>query len=443
MKIADRHPNFQNPEKPRPVIITGSEDPRPNGGGNQAFRHNIFNLTVSTGTGNPGATGIDYVANNRGAIRNVSIRSEDGQGVIGLDMSREWPGPALIKNVNIEGFNIGIRTDHHAQYSMTFQDITLKKQKKVGIQNSHNGIFFENLISDNTVPVLQQVGKEGGLSVIVGGRFTGGAGGPAIENSGGLVLRDIQVEGYSLTVDNQKPGEEKKLSETKVDEWVSEKTLGRSSGRQLKLPIKPSPEFVSENPADWQNAREFFVEGAADQTDAIQKALDSGKPVVYFPNGGYNISKALVVPPTVRKITGLQSAIGAQKDNFQGTTLLQIVGSGEPLIVEHLWFSKGAEKSQPSTEFKRVQQDSSRAVVFRHADLHGGYENTARGVGDTFFEDIMGVPLRIHHPQSVWGRQVNCEFLNDAPMIQRQGRHRLDSGLQDRRPTNHLQWRGR
>lgn len=420
IKIKDKHPKFQDPKTPRPVIITGSEDPRKDGGGNRAFRHNIFNLTVSTGSGNPGAKGIDYICNNRGAIRNVTIRTEDGEGVVGLDMSREWPGPALIKNVIIEGFDIGIRSDRHGQYSMTFHNIMLRNQNKVGIDNKQNGLFFENLISENRVPVIFQNRHENGLIVVIGGRFTGGSNVPAIQNTGSMLLRDINVEGYSAAATSTVGKQETIVAPGKVAGWVSEKALGRGDGKQLRLPIKQSPEYVSDDPSQWQNAAEFLMDGAEDQTDGIQKALNSGKPVVYFPNGGYTIRKTLVVPPSVRKITGFQSSINAD-DKFRGEILLSVKGSGEPLIVEHLWFSRGAKKEDPSKSYKRVEQNSSRSVVFRHVDIHGGYSNTRNGNGDVFFEDTMGVPLRINHPQSVWGRQVNCEFISDAPMIQSKG----------------------
>ena len=93
LKLRDNAPGFGDPNIPRAVIRTGSENPRSiEGGGNQAFRHSIMNLTIDTGSGNLGAIGIDYVASNRGTIEDVLIRSGDGLGVCGLSMRREWPG---------------------------------------------------------------------------------------------------------------------------------------------------------------------------------------------------------------------------------------------------------------------------------------------------------------------------------------------------------------
>ncbi len=421
IKIKDKHPLFQDPKKPRPVIVTGSEDPRKGGGGNRAFRHNIFNMVVSSGSGNPGAVGIDYICNNRGAIRNVTIRSEDGQGVVGLDMSREWPGPALIKNTTIVGYDTGIRSDRHGQYGITFHNIRLRDQNIVDVDNKQNGLFFENLHSENSVPVISQNRHDNGMIVVINGTFEGGGKVPAINNTGSMLLRNINFEGYNSAVVNTRNSEKETIPAGKLAEWISGAAIGEGPSEQMKLPIKQSPEYVSENPDEWQDATEFYMAESDDQTAAIQKALNSGKPIVYFPNGSYSITETLVIPPTVRRITGFQSSIGANRDSFEGTTLLRITGAGKPLIIEHFWFSKGVKKGASSDTYKRILYDSTRSVVFRHVDMHGGYENTRRGSGDVFFEDTIGVPLRIKHPQSVWGRQVNCEFISDAPMIQSNG----------------------
>ncbi|MGF1530373.1 MAG: glycosyl hydrolase family 28-related protein [Puniceicoccaceae bacterium] len=421
IKIADNHPLFQDPEKPKPIIITGSEDPRGNGGGNRAFRHNIVNLTVDTGVGNPGAVGIDYVSSNRGVIRNVTVRSGDpeGLGVAGIAMNREWPGPALVKNVSIEGFDSGIQTLRHGQYSMTLSRIGLKGQRKVGIENDQNGLFIDYLFSQNNVPVLRQ-NRANGLVVVINGLFKGqGSSQPAIINQGEMVLRNITIEGYPQSLEST--GRNKTTLTGNIDEWISDTSLANGHTRTVGLPSKESPEFVSREPGDWANAApKSSSSGAQDVTSKIQRALDSGKPVVYLPNGSYQIDKTLIVPPTVRKITGLQSSIGAS-DSFQGTHLLKVVGAGEPLVIEHLWFSRGNDKKNPSSQNKVVVQDSSREVVFRHCDIHGGYENTPNGTGTVFFEDTMGTPIRMKYPQEIYGRQVNCEFLNDEPMVQVNG----------------------
>ncbi|MGL5924970.1 glycoside hydrolase family 55 protein, partial [Chroococcidiopsis sp.] len=99
IKLKDKTKSFGDRNAPKPVIQTID--------GNMSFRQNITDLTIDTGKNNPGASGIDYISNNFGSLWNVSIRSGDGQGKVGLDMSRQWAGPCLIKNVQIHGFDYG------------------------------------------------------------------------------------------------------------------------------------------------------------------------------------------------------------------------------------------------------------------------------------------------------------------------------------------------
>ena len=92
------------------VLYTASNQADSIGQGNNAFGNNIADLTVDIGSGNSGATGIDYVANNSAHLRNVTIRSGDGSGQAGLGLVRTWPGPLLAKNLRVEGFDYGIQS---------------------------------------------------------------------------------------------------------------------------------------------------------------------------------------------------------------------------------------------------------------------------------------------------------------------------------------------
>ena len=57
-----------------PLIKANGGGANEGGGGNQAFRHLIANLTVDVGARNPGAIGIDYIANNVGALCDAGLR---------------------------------------------------------------------------------------------------------------------------------------------------------------------------------------------------------------------------------------------------------------------------------------------------------------------------------------------------------------------------------
>jgi hypothetical protein len=144
IKLADGLQGFQDPAAPKTLIYTASDlyTESPTGGGrdydnlgegNEAFANYVEHLTVDSGN-NPGAIAVDYLGNNYGAVRDVSI---EGNGPIGLNMTRKWPGPALITNVSINGFGYGIKTKHR-QLGLTFEHITLWGQSTASILNEDN-----------------------------------------------------------------------------------------------------------------------------------------------------------------------------------------------------------------------------------------------------------------------------------------------------------------
>src|SRR6185312_3076874 len=109
IRLADHAPGFDDPHQPRAAIFTASkllDGTATSGGkqyerlgeGNDAYMNFVQDLTVDVGSGNPGAIGIDYLGNNIGAVRNVTLRAGPGSGAVGLSMTRKWPGPALIQN---------------------------------------------------------------------------------------------------------------------------------------------------------------------------------------------------------------------------------------------------------------------------------------------------------------------------------------------------------
>ena len=433
IKLHDQQPEFGDRAKPLAVISTGSESDKTtkpgdeplSGGGNRAFRHSVINLTIDIGAGNPGAVGIDYVANNRGTIEAVTIRSSDpnGAGHTGLKMTRNWPGPCLIKDVLIEGFDRGIEVAHH-EYGNTFEDITLRHQNEAGLVNRQNMLAIHRLRSTNAVPVIKAEDTNG-LIVLVDGLFVGtDAPVAAVTGKGEFYLRDVRIEGYGKAIDIQRQGAQSVATENgaaKIDLYTTERFgMGDVEEAQpLRLPIQDTPAFWSADTSAWvkpQHHLPMTGEGTVtpvdgDWTEALQAAMDAGKPVVYLPNGSYRVSRTITVPPHVRLIIGFQSSITSGKDQADIVDpLLRFVGQGgEATIVEHVWIAG------------HVEHAATRAVAFRHCDLHGRYRNTAQGTGPLFIEDTIGPkPLLVEHPQNVFARQLNIEF-GQEPLIENHG----------------------
>ena len=411
IKLVNNAPGYGKPSTPKPMIISGSEDDSKHfsgaGDGNQAFRHYILNLTLHTGNENPGATAIDYICNNRGSVQDVTILSGDGAGVAGISMQRAWPGPGLIKNVRITGFDYGVIIDNY-QYGMTFEHLSLSGQKKAGLYNMKNVLAIRGLVSNNQVPALK---SDEGHIVIIDSQLKGGAAANAAIVSGGTIVfvRNVTSNGYGKAVDGVS---DRDAAGTHVTEFVSNtiESLFDGPRKSLDLPIEETPEYYPSDLSQWASVVAFGAtmnQESDDDADAIQEAIDSKKAVVYLPSGIYHVSKPIVIRGSVRKITGMSSSI-SKTANFKGASLLQFEdGTPATVTLEHLHLEG------------EILNATSRALVLKHID-HAGYRTTPNNGGKLYVEDVIGKPYIINGPHKVWARQLNMEF-GDDPLFQNNG----------------------
>ncbi len=417
LKLTNNLAAFSNPKQPKAVIKTGSEkdtESNPSGAGNRAFRHSIYNMTIDVGRGNSGAVGIDYLANNRGAIEDVIIRSE-GEGYAGILMKRYAPGPALVKNTSIEGFDYGVWIDNY-EYSMTFEHLTLKNQRITGIFNQENVLNIRGLVSTNSVPVIDSVSNNGKITLL-DSSFTGGAANKAaIATKGKMFVRNITSTGYGKVIDDRTKTDRDITNNSltaKVQEYTSKAVESLADTPQrysLSLPIEETPEFHSNDFRQWENV---VTSGATpddrsnDDAKAIQAAIDSNRAIVYLPRGEYHVGQTIILRGKVRKFLGMQASL-KKKKGFSGDTLIRFEGgSTNDTILEHLRIDG------------IVEHASSQTLAMRHVDI-GGYRNTTKGKGKLFVEDVIGAPYQINSPQKVWARQLNAEF-GKVPLIQNHG----------------------
>ncbi len=400
IKLKDYAPGYNDPNYPKATIVTGSQNPKSDGGGNEAFRNSIYDLTVDTGIGNPGAVGIDYIANNKGAIRNVMIR---GQGKYGLNFSRSWPGPNLIKNVSIDGFDYGIASLNHYQYGITFEHISLTNQKVAGITNKNNVLSIRGLTSINSVPVIYNTTKSGFVTLI-DGNFSGGSSSvSAVDNTGTLYARNIITSGYQSAIKNKGVA----VAGTSVSEFTSTsfKSLFSSPQTSLNLPIADPPEFL-EDASQWASVTAFGAKPNDNNDDSagIQKAIDSGKSTIYFPAGVYNIGSTILVRGNVRKIVGMESFIKPRAERTMPSPAIRFEpGKYDSVTVERLNVKGIWEHASPQT------------LVLRDC-AYGDYKGM-KGAGSLFGENVMIGEWSFEPGQKVWLRQLNTEFTNATRLI--------------------------
>jgi hypothetical protein len=385
IRLAPGTPGFQEAASPRPLLQTPA--------GISSFRQNIWDIGFVVGAGNPGAIGLDYVSNNNGGVRDVSITSEDGQGVTGLAMTRFYAGPLMLKNLCINGFQKGIATAAF-EYGQTIEGLTLSNQSVAGIYNQQQTISIRSLKSNNRVPAIMNLG--GFALVLDADLIGGGASASAIYNTGGLYLRNIVQSGYGSTLHDESASVPVVRTGT-ITEYSAGKSTGllsTATSQSLNLPVSETPTYLDQNLAKWTPFLPVFY----GDTKYLQSTLDGGASTVYFPFGHYLAynEAAVTVPDTVNRIVGFSSVINRSPLGINGGGIRFIVSSNRtaPLIIEQ--FGYGV----------KIDHYGRRPVVIKN----GSYAYTSHpGAGNVFFEDVGLSQVTVQSGQSVWGRQVDDE----------------------------------
>jgi hypothetical protein len=399
IKLKANTAGFQSKTTPKPVLQTEN--------GNESFRQNIWDLAVVVDVGNPGAIGIDHITNNVGAMKNVLIKAEGTSGFVGLDMTRNWPGPNLYKRVQIEGFDVGMRVGF-IEYSQTYEYILLKNQRVVGIQNDGAVMTMRKLYSVNSVPVIDNDRSGSGLLTLMESEFEGGAAGTSAikttrRGAGETYLRGVRASGYGslLAIDSvAQPGLTR-------GEWYSgQPNAGlynlfpvASDALMFRLPIAETPETHDNDMNNWIMAVcngyvgcQTLNGGAQPNEIGIRTALNSGKPNVALVFG-YKIQfdpVTITVPPSVKRIHGFSGAI-----NEGGITFEINDDSTEPLVIEAISYGT------------RVLHKGKRPVVLKYGFY--GYTSQA-GAGDVIVEDVGIEGFTIREGQHFWAHHINNEY---------------------------------
>lgn len=399
LRLHDATPGFSNPAAPKPVVFTGD-------GVAQKFRNGIRMLTVDTGRNNPGAIGIQFMANNQGGMNEVTIRSGDGQGAIGLDTTQTTEnGPALVRRVAVYGFDTGIKTRWQVN-SLTFEHIVLEGQRSYGFWNHGQQINVRDLASTNSnkVPAIYQELNSTASMVVLDAKLVGtgptDAASRAIWNQRALHVLNLSTSGFARAIDHDDKGfGSPDVVGPDVVEWDSAATtpsaLPGAGPPPARLTVLETPEAPCDDSSTWANVEDFGAVGGddVDDTAAVQAAIDSGADTVFFPGGKtFTLSSLVHVRGAVTRITGFEGRI-------QGIGSLD-VAEGAPSVVriEHL----DMEYSGVS-----VRNSSRRTLVLSALTLGGGgYED--QGDGDLFLEDVVGGNF-LFRGGRVFARQLNVE----------------------------------
>ncbi len=415
--LRDGSVGFGSADRPTALIRSGSIPGRgsqADGGGNRAHNNYIFDMTFIVGRDNPGAIGVDFNASNTGAMENVRIVAL-GDGVDGLRLTRQV-GPLLIKNVEVHGFDTGIRLAGDL-YGSTLTNIRLAGQKKAGVHNSGHMLALQGLVSKNDVPAIIHEGESGrfaetGLLVLIDSQLSGGKPDqPAIRSSAAIVARNVDIAGYGVAVAQ---GDSPALEGTRIDEYVWPKpvTLFDAPAHTLGLPVVDAPRSPQPPSDQWVSVASFIKDADAngDQSEAIQKAIDSGAAVVYFPKGSYRIFEPVVVRGNVQRLIGYQSwLLGPdEKRNEKGEGLI-VFENGKPVSFERF------NTKQMQLDVRTIQP-----VTLRHL-MSMPTPTLSHPQAAVWSENTVGGKIAIGPGQSWRAWQLNIETKTPPAMVDNRG----------------------
>ncbi len=391
----------------------------------QRFANEVRNLTIDTGLDNPGATALQFIANNQGGAYDLCLRSGDGQGKVGLDLGyTDEQGPSLMRNIWVKGFDVGMSSATSVA-SYTAENITLEDQNVVGFRNGGQPSSIRRLISRNAVPAV--VNGSGLLTLIEPELVGKGAAAKlaAVTNTGTLFVRDLRGSGYLLAVDDKIA--QRTLPGPKVAEHrTQDKPFGNGPASTLRLPIKETPDLPWDAPDTWARPETFGGKPNDDQDDAaaIQQAIDSGATTVFLGHGNWRIGSTVHLRGKVRRLIGGRCWLVSGKPLQDSQDAMFRLDEGEAPVVVVERIATGFDGGT----FAFIEHNAKRTLVLRQicenfqGDRVGGYRTGEAGTGDVFFEDVCTGRAVFRH-QQVWARQLNCEgagpikVLNDGATV--------------------------
>ncbi len=418
IRLANAAPGFTEAVKPKPVVQTNNSTNskkappwKPNTG-NEAFANYITDLTVDTGLGNPGAVGIDFIGHNLDGIERVTIRSADEKepALKGLSLEREV-GPSLFSRLEVIGFKKGVSIKSYGYYPTTFEYLSLQGQREVGIAVDSANVVLRKVVSQLSVPAVQQTGKTS-LMVMLDSDLRGeNTGVPAMQASDALDLRDVTSSGYARLLSHSV------ARAPDANALASFQHPAPPVAPPTRLPVKETPAAFVAPVSDWVNVKSHGAvgDGKTDDTAALQAALNSGKSVIYLPRATYLITRPLTVPASVRRIEGFCSYLVSGENNlpFVGASQLKLMAGDTALAIANLGFNR------TPNSLTAILHTAARTLVLRNA-AQVSYVGQP-GAGELFAEGFnadafVRRALTLAPGQSAWIRQLNLECRTAEPL---------------------------
>lgn len=407
IRLADHSPAFSGSSRDAVVLWMGDSPA-------WRERNAVRNLTVHTGEGNTVATGIALMANRQGGIRDVTIiAGGSGEGVAGIDAGHcDAIGPALIKNVRIEGFDYALKAAY-PQFSLTLEHVEMVGQRAAAIRNTGQTLSIRDLRSTNTVPAVLSRDAAGFVTLLdsVLHALPSRRQSPAVQNSGFLFVRRLTAPGYTNVIQSRNTTNIL-VDVQEIDQFFSHPRVAQFNApiEPLDLPIEETPEIAWDPLDRWASPLAFGgkADDNIDDGPAIQRAIDSGATTVYLPNGSWRIATPVEIRGAVHRIIGCEARI--LNGGLGSRAAFKVVDGAAPVVIIERLVAHSASEAL-------IEQASTRRLVISScSDVR--YIGT--GSGDLFLEDVSSRSEWNIRNQKVWARQWSIDR-DGSKIINRSG----------------------
>ncbi|BBD03044.1 hypothetical protein YGS_C2P1058 [Sphingobium sp. YG1] len=286
------------------------------------FYSSMSNVDIEIGAGNPAAAGVRFRMAQHAFLSHMDFR-------LGTAFAGVYQAGNLIENVHFQGGRYGIVTEKTSPaWQFTLLDSTFDGQRDAAIREHEVDLTLVNVAIRNT-PVGIEIDRGYGDSlwgkdvrfeniskagVIISNEknvFTQiGFENALVENS--PVFARFRDSGKTIA------GKGKAYKVASFSYGLAIPDLGQTGDYKIEadirsLPAMPAPReaAIRDLPpmAEWTNIRSLGAmgDGKADDTAAIQKAIDSHR-ILYFPTGFYKVTDRLTLRPD-SVLIGLHPAI--------------------------------------------------------------------------------------------------------------------------------------
>ncbi len=407
IRLAPNSPGFGDAQNPQ-IFIDGL--------GKQFQAQNFWlfirHLTIEIGAGNPGAVGLAFHSNNSGMVMDVAIKAmTPTTGHTGLELSR-WPGPFMVKHVEVDGFDYGIRSTPN-QYGVTLENIHVSNSRIAGVLNNGNTLTFRNLTIDN-VPAGVISRQSTGFTVITDANITGN-GKTAVSREGGhMFLRRVSTTGFDESVRSGSVAE----TAATIDEWLSHpvKYVFPAETHSMDLPVNEMPEMPFVAPGDPSLYLLYDRNGDNDITAEFQGAIDAGYEHIYIMPSynkygldvtNWQTSAPIILRNNIKHIMGMGVAWMRLRPGANEPAFIVENSNQDTILVELLYSDY---LSNYAFMFEHRQPN---ILAMRGGD--GSYRNTVAGTR-YFTESTAGTQIVVKDGE-VWCRDNNSEFRDSTHIL--------------------------